>query len=167
VRRTVVDDDDLSQRLDDAVGELSTTIRDIRSTIFELKHDEGASLKSEIRGLARDYVPVLGFAPFVRIKGPLDRAVSPETAEHLIATLREALSNVARHSHSDACVIEVEVDADLVLRVADNGRGIGADVLESGLANLRLRAVELGGEFRMRSDEPQGTVLEWRVPLAR
>ncbi|MFL6059584.1 MAG: GAF domain-containing protein [Marmoricola sp.] len=166
LRRTV-EDDTVRQRLDDAVGELSTTIRDIRSTIFELRHDAGASLKSEIRGLARDYVPVLGFAPFVRIRGPVDATVTPEAADHLIATLRESLSNVARHSDADACVVEVEADRDrLLLRVADNGVGIGTAVSESGLQNIRLRALELGGSFRIDSDEPSGTVIEWQVPLA-
>jgi signal transduction histidine kinase len=166
MRRTVAEDG-LRERLDDAVAELSRTIRDIRSTIFELRHDDGASLKSEVRGLARDYVPVLGYAPYVRIRGPLDAVATPEVADHLMATLRESLSNVARHSDADACVVEVEADASrLLLRVADNGRGIGSPVVESGLQNIRLRARELGGDFRIDADEAQGTVLEWQVPLS-
>ena len=164
--RRIVILDEVRSRLDDAVAELNTTIRDIRSTIFELRHDDGSSLKADVRGLAKEYVAVLGFTPFVRIRGPLDVAVVPEVADHLLATLREALSNVARHADADACIVEVEVGQDrLLLRVSDNGRGIGGEVSESGLRNVRRRAVEHGGTFRIGSEEPHGTLLEWQIPL--
>ncbi|MFL6022326.1 MAG: GAF domain-containing protein [Marmoricola sp.] len=164
--RRVVVLDEVRSRLDDAVTELNTTIRDIRSTIFELRHDDGSSLKADIRDLAKEYVAVLGFTPFVRIRGPLDVAVTSDVAEQLMATLREALSNVARHAEADACIVEVEVGQDrLLLRISDNGRGITGQVTESGLLNVRRRATERGGTFRIGSEEPHGTLLEWQVPL--
>jgi signal transduction histidine kinase len=148
------------------VGELNTTIRDIRSTIFELKHSETGALKSEVRALVREYVPVLGFTPFVRLRGALDGGVPADTAEHLLATLREALSNVAKHADADACVVEAEVVRDwLTLRVSDNGRGVGGTGGESGLRNVRRRALELGGRFNLVPEDPHGTLLEWQVPL--
>ena len=164
--RRIVVLDEVRSRLDDAVSELNTTIRDIRSTIFELRHDDGSSLKADVRALAKEYVPVLGFTPFVRIRGPIDVAVSPEIADQLMATLREALSNVARHAEADACIVEVEVGQDrLMLRISDNGRGISREISESGLRNVRRRAVEHGGTFRIGSEDPHGTLLEWQVPL--
>ncbi|RNL77304.1 GAF domain-containing sensor histidine kinase [Nocardioides marmorisolisilvae] len=164
--RRIVVLDEVRSRLDDAVAELNTTIRDIRSTIFELRHDDGSSLKSDVRALAKEYVPVLGFTPFVRIRGPLDSGVSSEVADHLMATLREALSNVARHAEADACIVEVEVGQErLLLRISDNGRGIDGQISESGLRNVRRRAVEHGGTFRIGSEEPHGTLLEWQIPV--
>jgi signal transduction histidine kinase len=165
LQRTV-DREDVNQRLDEYVGELNTTIRDIRSTIFELRQDLGTSLQTEIRGLAQEYVPVLGFTPFVRMRGPIDAAVPPATAENLIATLRETLSNVARHAEADACLVEVEARQDrLVLRVSDNGRGVAGEVAESGLRNVRRRAFDHGGTFRIGPEVPHGTLIEWEVPL--
>lgn len=165
--RRIVVLDEVRARLDDAVAELNTTIRDIRSTIFELRHDDGTSLKADVRALAKEYVPVLGFTPFVRIRGPLDVSVGPQAAEHLLATMREALSNVARHADADACIIEVEVGQDrLLLRISDNGRGIDGEISESGLRNVRRRAVDHGGTFRIGSEEPHGTLLEWQIPLS-
>jgi len=164
--RRIVVLDEVRSRLDDAVAELNTTIRDIRSTIFELRHDDGTSLKADVRALAKEYVAVLGFTPFVRIRGPLDSGVSADVADQLMATLREALSNVARHAEADACIVEVEVGQDrLLLRVSDNGRGIAGQITESGLRNVRRRAVEHGGTFRIGSEEPHGTLLEWQVPI--
>src|SRR6266540_726655 len=85
-------------RLDQAVADLDTTIRDVRTTIFELHHRETAALRDSISALAREYVPILGFAPAIRTRGPVDTLVPAETAEQLLAVLREALSNVARHA---------------------------------------------------------------------
>lgn len=164
--RRVAVNDEVKQRLDESVAELNTTIRDIRTTIFELRHHDGGSLKAEIRGLAKEYVPTLGFTPFVRIRGPVDVVLSEQTAEHLLATMREALSNVARHAEADACIVEVEATGDrVVLRVSDNGRGLGEHIDESGLRNVRRRALDLGGTFLIAAEEPHGTLLEWHVPL--
>ncbi|MCZ4497703.1 MAG: hypothetical protein JWQ74_256 [Marmoricola sp.] len=165
VRRLAVVDE-VKERLEASVDELNATIRDIRSTIFELRRDVESSLKDQIHGLVRDYVPVLGFAPFVRLRGPLDSVVPASAAVQLIATLREALSNVARHAEADACVVEVEAFQErLLLRISDNGRGMSADVSESGLRNVRRRAFDLGGTVRVAPEEPHGTLIEWEVPL--
>lgn len=165
VRRIAVSDE-VRERLDSAVADLDVTIRDIRSTIFELQHGHELSLRADVRGLVKEYVPVLGFTPMVRTTGPLDTAVPKEVAEQLVAVLREALSNVARHAEADAAVVEVDARADeVLLRVADNGRGLPAERRESGLRNARRRAADLGGTFRLLPEEPTGTVLEWSVPL--
>jgi signal transduction histidine kinase len=159
--------DEVKERLDSAVADLDVTIRDIRSTIFELQHGHELSLRADVRGLVKEYVPVLGFTPMVRTSGPLDTAVPTKIAEQLLAVLREALSNVARHAEADAAVVEVEARPDVVvLRVADNGKGLPADRHESGLRNARRRAADNGGVLRLTPEEPHGTVLEWTVPLS-
>lgn len=165
-RRFAVNEE-VTQRIDKAVSDLDVTIRDIRSTIFELQHAHELSLRSDVRGVAKEYVPVLGFTPLVRTSGPVDTAVPRGVAEQLLAVLREALSNVARHSEADAAMVEVEAAGGaVVLRVTDNGRGLPADRHESGLRNVRRRAAELGGAVRFAPEEPHGTLVEWRVPLA-
>lgn len=160
-------DSDVAQRIERAVDDLDLTIKDIRGTIFELQNRQGASLRQEIRTLVRDYVPVLGFTPTVRTLGPVDTAVPPEVSAHLLAVLREAVSNVARHALADRAAVELEVsDHELVLTVSDDGTGIPPGRAESGLRNARRRASGLGGSMQVRANHPTGTVLTWRVPLA-
>jgi signal transduction histidine kinase len=164
--RRIAPNDEVKERIDSAVADLDVTIRDIRSTIFELQHAHELSLRADVRGLVKEYIPVLGFTPMVRTSGPVDTAVPKSTAEQLLAVLREALSNVARHSEADAAVVEVEARPDeVMLRVADNGRGLPVERNESGLRNARRRASDNGGTFRLLPEEPHGTVLEWTVPL--
>jgi len=52
---------------------------------------------SRARACRRDD-PALGFEPRVRFDGPVDSIVGSDLAEHLIAALRELLSNVIRHA---------------------------------------------------------------------
>ena len=88
----------------------------------------------------------------------------------LLAVLREALSNVARHAgatRADVTVSIADTDGgcDLVLTVQDNGSGIKPGSRRSGLANMADRASALGGSLRAEPAADGGTALEWRVPI--
>jgi signal transduction histidine kinase len=158
---------EVARRLDETISALDDTIKAIRGTIFELQDTQQSSLRAGIRMLVRDYAPVLGFSPLVRTSGPVDTAVPGRVADHLLPVLREALSNIARHSRAASAEVEVGVDADaLTLTVSDDGIGLPEDRLESGLRNARHRATDLGGSLELLPTDPRGTTLVWRVPLS-
>jgi signal transduction histidine kinase len=158
---------EVATRLDQTVADLDLTIKAIRGTIFELQNKQTTSLRAEIRTLVREYVPVLGFTPVVHTTGPLDTAVPASVREQLLPVLREAVSNVARHALADHAEIEVQVsDKELQVVVADDGIGLAPERSESGLRNVRRRALDLGGSFELRPGDPRGTTVVWRVPLA-
>ncbi len=160
-----------AERIQRVVDDLDDTIRIIRTTIFGLQHrdrQEGdGGLRARLLALTDEAAQNLGFPPALRMTGLLDTDVPAGHAEHLVAVLREALSNIARHA--GATRVEVGAEASegaLRLTVADDGRGIDpAVVRRSGLANLRSRAEELGGAFRVTRRDPAGTLLEWTAPL--
>jgi signal transduction histidine kinase len=165
VRRYAVNDE-VVERIDNAVRELDVTINDIRSTIFDLQRSRQDSLRADVRAVVREYTPVLGFDPMVRTAGPVDLAVSSSVGAQVLAVLREALSNVARHAEASAAFVEVEAGSEMVvLRVTDNGKGLPQDRRESGLRNVRRRAAEHGGAVRLLNEEPHGTRIEWTAKL--
>jgi signal transduction histidine kinase len=158
---------EVGERIDRAVDDLDMTIKAIRGTIFELQNRHAQSLRAEIRNLVREYVPVLGFTPVVVTTGPIDSAVPQHVGAQLLPVLREAVSNIARHSLADNARVEVDVgEQELRLTVSDDGIGLAAERSESGLRNVRRRATGLGGSVELGSNEPRGTTLVWRVPLA-
>jgi signal transduction histidine kinase len=164
--RMLADRPDFVDRLDKAVDDIDLTIKDIRGTIFELQHRNGSSLRSDVRKLAKEYAPLLGFTPAVRTIGPVDTAVPEQVQVELLAVLREALSNTAKHALADSASVDVEVgETTLTLRVTDDGGGLPEDRQESGLRNARRRAARLGGAFELTPGVPAGTVFTWRVPL--
>ncbi|SFA78326.1 Histidine kinase [Nocardioides alpinus] len=156
----------VTERLDKSVADLDDTIKAIRGTIFELQDRRGDSLRAAVRSLVKEYVPVLGFSPVVRTTGPVDTVVPPALGSQLLAVLREAISNVARHALADGAEVDVVASGDLLeLRVADDGVGLPGEVTESGLRNARRRAADLGGTLEVTPVGARGTLLVWRVPL--
>jgi len=123
-------------------------------------------LRDRVLALLREAAGPLGFEPRVLLDGPLDSAVDDRVAAELLVTLREALSNVARHARASRVDVEVVVDGDLTLRVIDDGIGPPADRAPGGkgLRNMSNRAESLQGSFQLREGQVLGTVLEWRVP---
>ncbi len=159
-------DPDITARVSRAAADLDQTIKDIRGTIFELQQPRAGSLRGELRDLVREYVPVLGYTPTIRISGPVDTAVTDVVREQLLPVLREALSNLVRHAAATEAEVGVVVTAEeLRLSVVDDGVGVPAETSESGLRNARRRAVSLGGELELVAREPRGTSFRWRVPL--
>jgi len=79
----------------------------------------------------------------------------------------EALMNVARHSGARSARIEVVRGDALVLRVDDDGRGMGPDAQPGvGTRSMRERAEEQGGTLQIATLSPRGTRVEARLPLA-
>jgi signal transduction histidine kinase len=159
---------DVADRVSSAVDSLDETIREIRSAIFSLQSHGDVkqyALRSRILDVVEEMTAPLGFAPSLRLVGPLDEEVPPEMSEQLLSALREALSNAARHAGASKVEVAVEVGDDLLLRVRDNGKGMGRTARRSGLANLAQRASQLGGQLRIGPGLDGGTGLEWRVPI--
>jgi signal transduction histidine kinase len=165
--------DDLSQlhdRVDRAVDDLDSTITEIRTSIFELGETSlPAGLRHAVVHLADELTSTLGSRPEVRFVGQVDNAVPPEVGDHILAVVREALTNAAKHAQASHFSIEISVDDDVVnVEVVDNGNGLLIDRAGSaghGLMNMRSRAEKLNGTFEIFSVEGQGTRLSWSVPV--
>jgi signal transduction histidine kinase len=122
-------------------------------------------VRGRILAVVDEMTASLGFAPALRMSGPIDTLVPDHIADQMLVALREALANVAKHAQASRADVTVEVGPDLVLTVRDNGIGLTKTTRRSGLANLADRAAELGGSLRTTAAEGGGTELEWRVPL--
>ena len=109
--------------------------------------------------------PALGFTPLLRTDGPVDSLVSAELRPHLLAVVRETLSNVARHAQATSAQVLLQVGDEIVLTVSDDGAGHRGGSRESGLRNMRERAESFGGSFRMQPGPEGGTIAVWRVPV--
>ncbi|MCB8957928.1 MAG: GAF domain-containing protein [Nocardioides sp.] len=160
-------DPETGARLDAAVDELDITIRDIRRTIFALgSMDSDADLQSAVVEVVERAGAALKFRPVLRFDGPVRTVVDDDLVPDVLAVLTEALSNAARHAAASSVAVELKVGDGLLLCVADDGRGMAADVAESGLSNMRRRAEARGGRLGIDSSPGAGTTLSWWVPIA-
>jgi signal transduction histidine kinase len=169
------------------------TVKHIRSAIFGLESaitPVGDGLRARLVAMVRDSARVLGFEPRLLLDGPIDTRVGDRLADDLVATLHEALSNVARHALARSVEVSVVVtggtaeaargDGDaadggpggtrpgLSLMVADDGAGPPPDAEVRGghgLRNMAARAAAHRGTATLEPREPGGALLTWRVPL--
>ncbi|GAA2272286.1 hypothetical protein GCM10009853_027560 [Glycomyces scopariae] len=161
----LVDASEAAARINSAVDEIDGAIGDLRAAIFSLHTDTDQDLSAAVRSLLGLVRHQLGFMPEVAFSGPVDGAVSESVHIEVLAMLREALSNAARHAQAERVDISVAVeDETLAITVTDDGCGIPADAPRRGLNNLASRAEALGGTFGFEDAEP-GTRLRWTIPL--
>lgn len=164
------------ERLQTAIADLDETIRQVRTTIFALEPlptSEGG-LRAEALAVCAHSARSLGFNPEVSFEGSLD-GLPRNVATEVLATLREALSNVARHAKAQRVEVVLAASASEVgLAVVDDGVGIPPELADPraestaggrGLSNMRERAQALRGSFSVQRRERGGTRLDWRVPV--
>ncbi|GEL24270.1 histidine kinase [Pseudonocardia sulfidoxydans NBRC 16205] len=159
-----------AERLRGVVGDLDDTIARIRTTIFALQQpDDAHGLRVSVLRVVDEAAEVLGFGPALRFTGPADTlSGDDELVDDLVAVLREALTNVAKHAAAAHVEVDLVVDpgAGLVeLVVADDGRGPGEGGRRSGLANLQRRAERRGGTFALAPGPGGGSRLTWTAGI--
>ena len=153
-------------RIGEAIDKLDETIRQLRKAIFDIEltiNKEG--LHPKVLDLVHELRPVLGLHPQVSFSGPVDKVVTGQLSEEVLAVLREALTNVGKHARANQVVITIAAGDELRLVVADDGDGIGDAPAGHGLKNLRQRAERLGGSVELGRSREGGTRLTWHVPL--
>jgi signal transduction histidine kinase len=157
------------ERIEASVDELDLTVKEIRSAIFGLEASRSThqGLRNQALQAIREAATTLGFEPTLFIEGPLDTAISDELAADLLATLREALTNVARHAQATRVDVEMTIDdGHVCLTVADNGIGPPNNTTTgNGLKNMTQRAQRHGGTLTIQPNPTTpGTQLQWRTP---
>ncbi|MDT0310009.1 histidine kinase [Streptomyces sp. DSM 44917] len=165
---------DVRRRIDTATEGLDATVQEIRTTVFALQQPpEEDGLRARVLRETGEAAGPLGFPPSVSFAGPVDAVTGGEVAAHLLAALREGLSNAARHARAGRVEVRVDATARLPdgrpavrLTVADDGVGPPPEgTRRSGLRNLARRAESLGGSASVGpGPDGAGTALTWQAP---
>lgn len=146
---------------------------EVRSSVHDLR-DDAADLSVQVRAAVERACDGTGLVPSVRVEA----AEAPAAvASCLLAVVREALSNVLRHSDARHVDVElVEHPGLWRLTIADDGTlagsGDGAPAVRGdgngmGLASMDERVRALGGTFRARPGERGGWTVFASVPRVR
>jgi two-component system, NarL family, sensor histidine kinase YdfH len=155
-----------------AMARARTSLANSRRTIDNLRSDPagdddlGAAIRDEVaRFTAATTLPChldLGDLP------PLSDPIQ----EHVLRTISECLTNVARHARArEVWVRVVRENDDLILEVCDDGIGFDPAAIRQqpghyGLMGLHERAQITGGALRITSAPGTGTAVRLKIPLA-
>ena len=161
-------DPEVRQRVHGVIGQLDDTVRDIRTTIFDLHTADSDQFGGSVRRRILDIVTETAGAtvqPTVRMSGAVDSLVTGDLAADVEAVVREAVSNVTRHSGARHVTVTLDVADDVVVEVVDDGRGIDESAARSGLRNLEERAARRCGGITVEPLPDGGTRLRWSARL--
>lgn len=160
------------ERVRSSIDDLDATIREIRTTIFEISRNPSrkeTGLRASLLALADEVTSRLGLRVSVEFAGPIDAAIGPECAEHLHSAARELLTNVVRHANATRATFQVTVaDGVATVVVADDGIGPGSwSSTGRGLVNLKERAHAVGGTCVVEARPEGGTLVTWTATWLR
>ena len=136
------------RELDEVAGAARQALDEIRAAVYDMT---ATSVDNEI-ALARQALEAAGVTLHVASDLP---PLAPRLGKALGLTIREATTNIVRHSGADTARIDIgRQGRRLSLTVTDNGRGIQqeASTEGAGLAGLRRRIRALGGETAIEQD---------------
>jgi signal transduction histidine kinase len=157
---------EVAARISERVDELDGTIARIRTAIFALQEADDASpvaVRRRLGEVVRSVTEGHGLRPVLRVRNEVEE-ISPDLVHDIVAVVRELVTNVVRHSGASRLTVEVTVDDPVTVVVTDDGRGLPAITVRSGLANLEDRAERRGGSMTCTGGE-SGTMVSWTVPL--
>jgi signal transduction histidine kinase len=158
---------DVAARISARVDELDGTIARIRSSIFELQEAEDASpvaVRRRIGEVVRSVTDGHDLRPDLRIRNEVEE-LSPDLVHDLVAVVRELVTNVVRHAGASRLTVAVTVGDEVSVVVTDDGCGLPAITVRSGLTNLADRAERRGGRLSTTSGD-SGTEVSWSVPAS-
>lgn len=100
--------------------------------------------------------------------------ISPVFSDDLFSMVRESLINALHHAQATLITITIaDKKRDLILKVADNGKGISAEVLNNlgdtghwGIIGMKERAIHMGAKIQIDSSA-QGTHVTIQIPLRK
>lgn len=149
---------DVDGLVETSVAELTVAVAELRQLAHGIRPsslDDG--LPAAVARLARN-VPV---TVDLRLE---DTILPDDIATTAYFVISEALANAVKHAQASRIGLHLQrVDARVIVRVTDDGRGGALLSPESGMAD---RVAALGGSLRVASPPGRGTTVEAELPCA-
>jgi signal transduction histidine kinase len=170
-KQPIQDGKQWASRLRTIVTHTREAVKLLRETIWAI-HQESFTVE-EFSDRLNQYInryfhDTDGLHVDVLVTGSQTQRLSSTQVLNLFRIVQEALTNVVKHAQATVAHVQLEVNASghINLQVRDNGRGFtwvngAVSVQHYGLDNMKTRAQELGGTFRIFADN--GTTVEVAV----
>jgi signal transduction histidine kinase len=141
---------------------LERSLKHVRESLAELRPAAigPGGLVGDVRRQSGEFARLYGIRVELSSHGT-EELLSAQQREVVAQVVREALTNVRRHSGSTICRVKMAFAArPFMIEVSDEGRGFTADIVGGyGLMGMRERAAGIGGRLEVVSTEGRGTTV--------
>lgn len=149
---------DMTDRLHNDIRYISGLLEDAQTDDLEMELDKLTMSFNQIFKLKMDLS-----------KWKVDQSyLTPKLSRELFLVVREAITNSAKHARATAISITGGIiSGTLQISVTDNGQGFDTKHIRraNGLASMRYRMKELGGDFNLDSQPGKGTIIKISIPV--
>lgn len=150
------------QNLKNVFEILERLLKNVREALADLRPAAIGpdGLVGDLRRQAEEFARLYGIRVELSSTGTEDE-ISGQQREVVAQVVREALSNVRKHSGSSICRVKMAFAANpFLIEVSDEGRGFTAKGGSGyGLMGMRERAAGIGGRLEVVSTEGRGTTV--------
>ena len=141
---------------------LERSLKNVRDSLAELRPAAigPGGLVEDLRRQAEEFSRIYGIRVELSSNGT-EELLSQQQREVVAQVVREALTNVRRHSGSSICRVKLGFAArPFLIEVSDEGRGFGKGSGGGyGLMGMRERAAGIGGRLEVVSTQDRGTTV--------
>lgn len=155
--------DAAKKEIGDILSSSRTAIKQVRELVTGMKF---ISLENEINNSIKQ-LKERHIETIIRKAKPLP-SMSKVEETMLALSVREAITNIIRHSQAKRCVLSFESDPmKLIMTVEDDGIGFDRSHYGNGLSSIKERLHSIKGTCTIHSSHQNGTRLTLKVPLER
>ncbi|WP_302626937.1 sensor histidine kinase [uncultured Eubacterium sp.] len=146
--KTIYKEEPLQSQLESVNDTLNLAMTSIRKSVHNL-HDDAVDLKQVIADATKEMSEKYD----LRLEYDMSNTIPKSVKYCFIATIKEAMSNIAKHSNADKIsIILREHPGFYQLCVEDNGTIKKSNDSGIGLINMRERVEQIGGNINIKNE---------------
>jgi len=157
--QTLPEIDKISNSANELLNKMNTIIWTMTSS-----NDSVENLVAYIRSYAVEFFENTNIDCYFNMPAEVPHhEISGEKRRNIFLSVKEALTNVLKHSQASVVKINIAVSDRLVIEIFDNGVGINMDKLRkfgNGLNNMKKRMASIEGEFNIENSEGTRTCFD-------
>ena len=149
-----------------SVGDISAKMKEVIWSL-NTENDHLSSLISYIQRQVRLWLENYPCHLSITIPGNIpDADINGESRRNILLAVKEAVHNIIKHSGADKVNVDIAYNNQLIISIADNGKGFYLDenaYAGNGLKNMKHRIDNLNGKFFIKNNE--GSTLVFEIPI--
>jgi signal transduction histidine kinase len=166
-----VDWTDVLRQLDTIQDSTRLVLNNLRQLLHDLRGEEavGDSFVNAVGALVSRFEEKTRISAQLTVLPGWPELITQPASVNLYRIIEEALANVKMHSgaHEVRIVLQPDSDNEVSVLIGDNGRGLDTDGsrrLGLGTVGMKERALLLGGQIRIESQDGEGTTVRAVFP---
>jgi len=166
INRQLDDNSNMRKDINDVIDNLRRTIDDLHPQVLEI-----LGLNAALNSWLERQSTTQGFPQYhYDFDNAIEQSINLEQKINLYRIITEAVTNVAKHAHSDRLELVLRTNNNqLILTIEDNGVGMPDefDASSHGVANINERTRLLNSSATWRPSRfARGTCFELKLPLS-